>query len=65
MKQEFNNRIKNVQEAIIKQQADACIISSSVNLFYLCGYIVDGYLFIQPEGNPILFVKRPGNREET
>lgn len=64
MKQEFNNRIKNVQEAIIKQQADACIISSSVNLFYLCGYIVDGYLFIQPEGNPILFVKRPDGIEK-
>lgn len=64
MKQEFNNRIKSVQKAIIKLQADACIITSPVNLFYLCGYIVDGYLFIQPDGEPILFVKRPDGIEE-
>lgn len=56
---EFNNRIKNVQQTIINKQADACIIATSVNLFYLCGFIFDGYLYIQPENEPILFVKRP------
>ena len=42
-------------------QADACIITSPVNQYWLCGFIFDGFLFIFPEGDPILFVKRPSN----
>ena len=43
---------------------DACIISSPVNQFWLCGFIFDGYIYIQPEGPAILFVKRPFNLKD-
>ena len=60
---EFQNRIKSVQNAINQQQADACIITTAVNQFYLFGFIFDGYGYIFPDGEPILFVKRPENTE--
>ncbi|WP_294083555.1 M24 family metallopeptidase [Proteiniphilum sp. UBA5384] len=58
---EADSRLKKVQRAIAGMQADACIITSSVNQYWLCGFIFDGYLFLLPEGDPILFVKRPSN----
>lgn len=60
---EAKSRLKKVQQSIIDMQADACIITSSVNQFWICGFIFDGYLFLFPEGDPILFVKRPSNIE--
>jgi Xaa-Pro aminopeptidase len=52
-------RLKKVQQTITGMQADACIITSSVNQYWLCGFIFDGFLFLYPEGEPLLFVKRP------
>ncbi|MDR0331975.1 MAG: Xaa-Pro peptidase family protein [Dysgonamonadaceae bacterium] len=63
MNTEYKNRIKNVQNAIIQSQADACIITTAVNQFYLFGFIFDGYAYILPNDEPILFVKRPENIE--
>jgi Xaa-Pro aminopeptidase len=59
MQTELKNRIKNVQNAVVQAQADACIITTAVNQFYLFGFIFDGYAYILPAGKPILFVKRP------
>ncbi len=56
-------RLQSVQQSIINFQADACIIATSVNQFYLCDFIFDGYIYIQPEGEPILFLKRPNGIE--
>lgn len=58
---EASSRLKKVQQTISGMQADACIITSSVNQYWLCGFIFDGYLFLLPEGEPLLFVKRPSN----
>lgn len=58
-------RLKKVQQAIIQMQADACIITSSVNQYWLCRFIFDGFLFLLPEGDPILFVKRPSDIADT
>ena len=59
LKSELNNRLKTVQQSIVDNGADACIISSPVNIYYLCDFIFDGYLYITPESESILFVKRP------
>ncbi len=56
---EFESRIKRVQQIINDKQADACIVVTGVNHYYLTGRIVDGYLYIPGEGKPLLFVKRP------
>lgn len=59
--QEAVSRLKKVQQTITEMQADACIITSSVNQYWLCGFIFDGYLFLFPEGDPMLFLKRPSD----
>ncbi len=56
---ENKNRIKRLKQSITKSGADACIITSSVNIYYLFGRIFDGYLYVYPEGDPIAFVRRP------
>lgn len=56
---ELKNRVKKLQCIIREENVDGCIINSSVNLFYLCNYIFDGFLYILPEGDPIFFIKRP------
>lgn len=58
---EADSRLKRVQQTITEMEADACIITSSVNQYWLCGFIFDGFMFLFPEGDPILFVKRPSN----
>lgn len=59
LKRELNNRLKSVQQAIIDNEAEACIISSAINIYYLCDFIFDGYLYITPDSEPVLFVRRP------
>ena len=61
---ERNSKLESIQKIIINKQVDACIISSPVNQFWLCGFIFDGYIYIQPEGPAILFVKRPFNLKD-
>ena len=56
---ELDNRIKAIQQYIAHENADACIISSTVNLFYLNGFVFDGQMFIFPDREPMLFVRRP------
>lgn len=40
-------------------QAEACLITSSVNQYWLTGFIFDGYILVYAEGEPLLFVRRP------
>ena len=61
---ERNLKLESIQNIIIAKQMDACIIASPVNQFWLCGFIFDGYIYIQPEGDPILFVRRPFNLKD-
>lgn len=56
---ELAKRQQRVQNIIIKLQADACIITSPVNQYWLCGFIFNGYLILYPEGEVLLFIKRP------
>ncbi len=56
---ECNHRIERLQQSIVTAGVDACIITSSVNIYYLFGSIFDGYLCVMPEGKPIAFVRRP------
>lgn len=58
-KNERTLRQKRVQYSITTLQADACVITSPVNQFWLCGFVFDGYLLLYPEGEALLFVRRP------
>lgn len=61
LKEEMKSRVEAIQKQIEHEKVDACIISSRVNLYYLNGYIFDGYMYILPDREPILFVRRPVN----
>ena len=56
---DIKKRIQQIQQHLVDQKMDACVISSLVNLYYLNGFIFDGYMYIQPDQEPMLFVKRP------
>ncbi len=60
-KEETKIRLKKLQQIIINARADAGIITSSVNQYWLCGFIFDGYMYVLPEGDPVLFVRRPSD----
>ncbi len=60
---ELLNRIKKVQQLLHELNADACVIASSVNQYYLTNRVFDGYLYIQAEGEPHMFVRRPAGLE--
>lgn len=56
---EIAKRVKLVQQYIVDQKFDACVITSPVNMYYLNGFIFNGYMYITPDRDPLLFVKRP------
>lgn len=57
--QESTTRLLKLQQSIRERQADACVITTSVNQYWLCGSVFDGYILVFAEGDPLLFVKRP------
>ncbi|GMT43603.1 MAG: peptidase M24 [bacterium] len=55
---EINKRIKNLQAALQYNNLDGALIAGRMNLFYLTGTIVNAMLFVEPEGQPKLFVRK-------
>ncbi len=61
IEEEKELRMRKLRRHIEEAQADACVITSCVNQYYLLGFVFDGYLYIAPEEEePLLFVKRRG-----
>ncbi len=57
-------RWAKVQDQMKKTGADACLIASNTNLYYLTGMILGGYVYLPPEGEPLYFVRRPAGLED-
>ena len=53
------NRYKKIQATMLSQGVDICIVCSATNLFYTLGRVINGYLVIFAQGDPILFQRRP------
>lgn len=58
---DLNFRWTRLQEFLIKDGADACLISSSVNIYYLTGVVFNGFFYLPASGDPVYFVRRPEN----
>lgn len=58
-KAELHLRWEKIQTRMQAEQIDACLISTNVNLYYTLGQIISGYVYLQQEGEPIVFIKRP------
>ena len=52
-------RRQNILKQLKSLQADACLISSTVNLYYLSNKIYKGYCYLPGEGEVVHFVRRP------
>ena len=48
-----------MQQAMQKINADGCLLTVDVNLYYTTGRIFSGYFYLPAEGAPWFFVKRP------
>lgn len=61
-------RWNRMQQAMQQINADGCLLSVDVNLYYTTGQIYSGYFYLPVEGAPWFFVKRPnglsGNQVE-
>lgn len=61
-------RWNRMQQAMQQINADGCLLSIDVNLYYTTGQIYSGYFYLPVEGAPWFFVKRPnglsGNQVE-
>lgn len=51
-------RRSRLQNEMQKSGIDACILTTSVNVFYMVGGIYNGYYYLPADGKPIHFIKR-------
>jgi Xaa-Pro aminopeptidase len=52
-------RRSRLQEAMRAMGVDACVLTTTVNVFYITGCVYNGYFYLPAEGEQIHFVKRP------
>ncbi len=58
MTNELEQKWQRIQQAMQWQEADGCLLSINMNLYYLSGQVFNGYFYLPAEGNPYWFVKR-------
>ncbi|MDR1673147.1 MAG: Xaa-Pro peptidase family protein [Bacteroidales bacterium] len=56
---EYSIRMEKVRQQMRAANVDAFLITTNVNLFYLTGGVLAGYLYIPVCGEAVLFVRRP------
>ncbi|MDR1368709.1 MAG: Xaa-Pro peptidase family protein [Dysgonamonadaceae bacterium] len=56
---DLNSRWNRLQELLMKEGADACLVASSVNIYYLTGIVFNGFFYLPVLGDPVYFVRRP------
>ncbi len=64
MQQDLDLRLKQLQNGVSREGADAMLVTSNVNLLYLTGVIADAYLLVPAVGVPVRFVRRRGDVDE-
>lgn len=65
---DFQLKWDRIQQAMKQINADGCLLTVDVNLYYTTGRIYSGYFYLPAEGAPWFFIKRPnglsGNQVE-
>lgn len=59
IRQDLAVKWSRLQEAMRKINAEGCLLSVDVNLYYMTGRVYNGYFYLPVEGNPWFFVTRP------
>ena len=52
-------RISKVRRQMFATGAQALLIADNANLYYLCGAVFRGYIYLPLEGRPVMFIMRP------
>lgn len=60
---EIASRVERVSAAVRAAGADAILISSNVNLYYITSRVIAGYVLVTADGEVKHFVRRPVNLE--
>ena len=58
LSEDLVRRTDRIQSEMQKKNIDACILATSVNIFYTVGSVYNGYYYLPAEGKAIHFVKR-------
>ena len=61
MVEELDIRKNKIIVALKNVGADACLLTTSVNIYYATGRIIIGYVYIDIDGNVLSLVRRPNN----
>lgn len=59
LKDDLQTKWDRIQQAMRQLDADGCLLTVDVNLYYTTGRIFSGYFYLPAEGAPWFFVKRP------
>ena len=54
-------RWEKIRKAMEQVGADACLLTTPVNVYYTCGNIIIGYVYLPLQGDPTFLVRRPNN----
>ena len=58
MENELELKWRRIQQAMRQEEADGCLLTMNVNLYYVSGQVFNGYFYLPAEGRPYWFVKR-------
>ncbi len=60
---EVNSRVVSLQRALARQGIGLALIRQAADMYYYSGVLVDGFLAVAAEGEPLLLVRRPQGRD--
>ena len=63
-KEDLKIRWTRIQALLKEVGGDACLMATTVNIYYLTGKVFTGFVYLPVEGEPLFFVQRPANIEE-
>lgn len=58
MENELELKWRRIQQAMRQEEADGCLLTMNMNLYYVSGQVFNGYFYLSAEGRPYWFVKR-------
>ena len=58
MENELELKWRRIQQAMRQEEADGCLLTMNMNLYYVSGQVFNGYFYLPAEGQPYWFVKR-------
>jgi Xaa-Pro aminopeptidase len=61
---ELTLRVQTLQKALAPAGIGLALIRQPADLFYYAGTLVDGFLAVAPEGQPLLLVRRPRHQDQ-